>query len=207
MPLLFIFDMDDVLVDYDWRVRMAALETATGLSLAELRRRWWTPEGEFRAEAGGFDGPDDYLAAFRSAIGVDLPEAEWVRIRGSAMRARPAMLAAAARASELGTITLLTNNGPLTGRHLGTLAPEVAELFGEHAFTSSHYGARKPDPVVFERVLERYGVRADDAFFADDLPDNIASARSLGITSHHVLGDHPEALLDAIESFAAARAA
>lgn len=206
MPLLFIFDMDDVLVDYDWRTRMAGLESLTGVPFAELRRRWWTADGEFAAEAGGFEGADHYLAAFRSAIGVEVDEHEWVRVRGSAMRPRPGMLAAAARASELGTITLLTNNGPLAGRHLATLAPEVAELFGDHAFTSSDYGARKPHPEVFERVLERYGVAASDAFFADDLPENIAGARSLGITAHHVLGDHPELLLEAIESFAAARA-
>ena len=123
------------------------------------------------------------------------------------MTPRPGMLAAAARAAELGTITLLTNNNPLTGRHLDTLAPEVAALFGDHAFTSSEYGARKPDPVVYERVLARYGVPASDAFFADDLADNIAGARSIGIQSHHVLGDHPEALLAAIEAFAASRAA
>lgn len=206
MPLLFIFDMDDVLVDYDWRTRMAGLEAVTGVPFADLRRRWWTADGEFAAEAGAFDGADHYLAAFRSAIGVDVDEHEWVRVRGAAMRPRPGMLAAAARASELGTITLLTNNGPLAGRHLATLAPEVAALFGEHAFTSSDYGARKPDPVVFERVLDRYGAVAGDTFFADDLPDNIAGARSLGITSHHVLGDDPDLLLAAIESFAASRA-
>lgn len=206
MPLLYIFDMDDVLVDYDWRVRMAGLAAATGVSFAELRRRWWHERGEFAAEAGGFADADAYLAAFRAAVGVDIAEQEWVRIRGSAMRPRPGMLAAAARAGELGTITLLTNNGPLAGRHLTTLAPEVAALFGDHALTSSHYGARKPDPVVFERVLDAYGVEASDAFFADDLADNIEAARSLGITAHHVLGDEPEALRAAIEDFAAARA-
>lgn len=205
MPLLFIFDMDDVLVDYDWRVRMAGLEAATGMPYPELRRRWWHDRGEFAAEAGAFADGDDYLAAFRTAIGVDVDEQEWVRVRGAAMRPRPAMLAAAAAAREFGTITLLTNNGPLAGRHLPTLAPEVVALFGDHAFTSSDYGARKPDPEVFERVLARYGVRPDEAFFADDLAENIAGARSLGITAHHVLGDDAVALGAAIEAFAASR--
>jgi glucose-1-phosphatase len=204
MTLLFIFDMDDVLVDYDWRTRMAGLTELTGLPLAELRRRWWHTGGELRAEAGGFDGADDYLAAFRDAIGTDVTEDDWVRIRGSAMTPRPDALAAVRRASELGQVTLLTNNGPLTQRHLARLAPEVAELFGEHALTSSHYGARKPDPVVFERVLEAYGARAADAFFADDLEENVAGAASLGITTY-LYGDAP-GLLAAIESFARDRA-
>ena len=54
MTLLFLFDMDDVLYDYDWRARMAGLTALTGLDLAELRRRWWHDEGEWAAEAGRF---------------------------------------------------------------------------------------------------------------------------------------------------------
>lgn len=207
VPLLFIFDMDDVLVDYDWRARMAGLAAATGLPVPVLRERWWLAEGgELAAEAGAFADADEYFAAFLAATGVSIAEDEWVRVRAAAMRPRPGMLAAAERAAELGTITLLTNNGPLAGRHLPRLAPEVAGLFGEHAYTSSDYGARKPDPVVFERVLARYGASAGEAFFADDLAPNIAGARGVGITSHHVLGDDPASLLAAIESFAASRA-
>ena len=203
MTLLFIFDMDDVLVDYDWRTRMAGLTELTGLPLGELRRRWWHDRGELLAEAGGFDGPDAYLAAFREAIHPDITEDDWVRIRGAAMTARPDAIAAVRQAGELGQVTLLTNNGPLTQKHLRTLAPEVAEVFGDHLYTSSHYGARKPDPVVFERVLDAYGVRAAEAFFADDLEENIAGAASVGITTYHY-GD-ARGLLAAIEAFAAAR--
>ena len=54
MSLLFIFDMDDVLYDYDWRLRMSAMTEITGLPLDELRRRWWHDDGEWAAEAGGF---------------------------------------------------------------------------------------------------------------------------------------------------------
>lgn len=205
MSLLFVFDMDDVLYDYDWRVRMAALSEATGHPVAELRRRWWHETGELHAEAGGFEDADAYLAAFRSALEVDLDEHEWVRIRGSAMTPRPAALAAVRRAAELGRVTLLTNNGPLVHKHLPTLAPELVGLFGEHLHTSSHYGARKPDPIVFERVLAAYGVPAEHAFFADDLPENVAGAASIGITTYHY--GTAEGMLAAIEAFAAERAA
>ena len=58
MTRLFIFDMDDVLYDYDWRHRMAGMTELTGLSLAEMRRLWWHDEGEWAAEAGGFATPE-----------------------------------------------------------------------------------------------------------------------------------------------------
>lgn len=201
--LLFIFDMDDVLYDYDWRVRMAGLTAVTGIPLAELRERWWHDGGELAAEAGGFDTADSYLRAFSTAIGVDVSEQEWVRIRGSAMTPWPKSIAAVARAAELGQVTLLTNNGPLTARHLPALAPELVPIFGDNLFTSSDYGARKPNPEVFQSVLERYGVDAEDAFFADDLAVNIEGARSVGITGH--LFVTPEKLLAAIEDFPASR--
>ena len=161
MTLLFIFDMDDVLYDYDWRVRMAGMTELTGLPLDELRRRWWHDQGEWRAEAGGYATAEEYLSAVESALGVQLDEDEWVRVRGDAMTVWPESLEAVRRASELGRVTLLTNNGALVHKHLATLAPELVDLFGaEHLFTSSHYGARKPDPAVFRSVLESYGLPA-----------------------------------------------
>ncbi len=200
--MLFIFDMDDVLYGYDWRHRMAAMTELTGLDLSQLRERWWNDEGEWAAEAGVYSTAEDYLDALRAALGVHLDEADWVRARGAAMTPWRDSLAAAERASRYGTITLLTNNGALTSKHLQTLAPDLLPVFGgDHMFTSSDYGARKPDPTVFRRVLDRYGADASDTFFADDMAQNVAGAESIGITGH--VFRSPAGLLDAIEAFAA----
>ncbi|MEO7123137.1 MAG: HAD family phosphatase [Lacisediminihabitans sp.] len=201
MSLLFIFDMDDVLYDFDWYRRMETLTAITGLPLEELRERWWNQGGEAAAEAGHYRSAEEYLEAFNQAIGHKLSEDQWIAARGGAMTPYPESIAAVERAAELGQVTLLTNNGPLTSKYLRALAPDLVPVFGDHLFTSSDYGSRKPNPEVFTAVLERYGVAPRDAFFADDLPENIAGAQSLGITSH--LFTEPNGLLDAIEAFAA----
>ncbi len=122
------------------------------------------------------------------------------------MTVRPEALAAVARAAELGRVTLLTNNGPLVGENLTTLAPELVPLFGvEHLRSSSSYGARKPDPRVFDEVLRAYDEPAERTFFADDMAVNVEGARSIGITAH-LYGD-AAGLLAAIEDFARARSA
>lgn len=205
MTSLFIFDMDDVLYDYDWRTRMNGMAALTGLTFSEMRALWWHDEGEWAAEAGVFATAEAYLAAFEAAIGQSVDEQEWVRIRGSAMTPRPESIAAVERAAELGDITLLTNNGALTAKHLHELAPALVPLFGEHLLTSSHYGARKPNPVVFERVLDAYDRQPSEAFFVDDMPENVAGAASIGITAH--LYRSPKAMLEAIEAFAVRAAA
>ena len=203
MTLLFLFDMDDVLYDYDWRARMAGLTRLTGLDLHELRRRWWHDDGEWAAEAGRFPDAASYHAAFVAAIGAPVSVEDWVDNRRSAMTPWPASIAAVERAAELGRVSLLTNNGPLVGAHLPIIAPEIAPLFGDHLRTSSWYGARKPDTAVFDRVLAAYEADPADVFFADDLPQNVAAAASRGITAH--LFTSPEALLAAVEGFAASR--
>ncbi|PRY69596.1 putative hydrolase of the HAD superfamily [Glaciihabitans tibetensis] len=203
MTLLFIFDMDHVLYGYEWDRRIAGLSAATGLPPAEVRARWWDAGREVQAEAGAFRTGDEYIAAFSDAMDTTITKDEWVRIRGEAMTPWPDSIAAAARARRYGQVTLLTNNGALVGESLGVLAPALAPVFGEHLLTSSAYGARKPDPQVFSNVLARYGIAAEDAFFADDLAINVAGAASIGISAHQFLT--AEGMCAAIDEFAMSR--
>lgn len=201
--LLFLFDMDEVLVHYDWRVRMAALAEYTGHTFEELRRRWWDCGDEARAEAGHFADGDAYLAAFAEAMGCDVSEDDWARIRGAAMTELPERIEAVRIAAEHGRVALLTNNGPLAGRWIGRWAPSLPPLFGEHLDTTSNFGARKPEPEVFERALAHHGVPAERAFFADDMPVNVDAARAVGI--HAVLVEEHTDLREAVRAFVAAR--
>ncbi|WP_254787050.1 HAD family phosphatase [Curtobacterium sp. MCBA15_001] len=201
--LLFLFDMDDVLVRYDWETRMAGLTAITGHDLGELRRRWWLSGNEQRAEAGGFADADAYLAAFQQAMGCTVPESEWARVRGAAMTELPERIEAVRIASEHGRVALLTNNGPLAGRWISTWAPSLPPLFGDHLDTTSNFGARKPEPEVFERAVAHHGARPEDTFFADDMPENVAGARSVGI--HAVLVEHDTDLRVAVRAFVATK--
>jgi len=199
--VLFLFDMDDVLCDYDWRTRMAALTARTGHDLSELRRRWWASGLEFAAEAGEPADADEYLAVVSAAIGADIPREEWVRIRAEATTPRPDALDAVRTAAECGQVALLTNNSILIHEHLHEVAPELAELMGrEHLHASAYFGARKPDPIVYARAMQHYGASPSETFFTDDRTENVAGAESLGVTGH--VYRHAAGLRDAIESFA-----
>ena len=203
--LLFLFDMDEVLVRYDWRVRMAALAEFTGHDFDELRRRWWDCGHEQRAEAGHFADGDAYLAAFVEAMECDVPEDDWARIRGAAMTELPERIEAVRIAAEHGRVGLLTNNGPLAGRWIHRWAPSLPPLFGEHLDTTSTFGARKPEPEVFVRAMAHHGVPAERTFFADDMPINVEGARSVGI--HAVLVEEQTDLRDEVLAFVAAKRA
>jgi hypothetical protein len=133
--MLFVFDMDQVLYEYDWQHRMSVMTELTGLSLTELRDRWWNAAGEGAAEAGAYPSADSYLAAVCEALGTTVSQRDFLRARGSAMTAWPVSLEAVARAASHGTVTLLTNNGPLV---LAAVEAFAAERAHAHAHAHAH---------------------------------------------------------------------
>ena len=44
-------------------------------------------------------------------------------------------------------------------------------------------GVRKPEPAIYELVLERLGVDAHECVFLDDLGPNLKPARAMGMTT------------------------
>jgi 2-haloacid dehalogenase len=46
---------------------------------------------------------------------------------------------------------------------------------------SAFEGVAKPDPRVFELLLDRFGLNAASTLFIDDSPNNVAAARGVGI--------------------------
>ncbi len=42
----------------------------------------------------------------------------------------------------------------------------------------------KPDPAIYRLALDRFGLRAEEALFVDDVPANIAGAQSVGMRGH-----------------------
>ena len=57
---------------------------------------------------------------------------------------------------------------------------EFAKYF-EQLFYSSRLGIKKPDPQLFQHVLEAMRVTADECVFIDDKIENVNAARGLGM--------------------------
>ena len=62
----------------------------------------------------------------------------------------------------------------------------VDEIF-ELVVDSGFEGVRKPDPVIYQRTVERLGdgIASGDCLFVDDVEVNVAAARELGMTAVH----------------------
>jgi len=68
-------------------------------------------------------------------------------------------------------------------------------------FLSYRIGTRKPDPTIFRHVLDRLGVTGWNCFFIDDRPENIETARAVGIEAHQFLPENYSAIREAAVNF------
>jgi putative hydrolase of the HAD superfamily len=82
---------------------------------------------------------------------------------------------------ERGFYTLLLSN--IDGDIIPLLEekhPEVFKLFDDTVL-SADVGMLKPDPAIYEYVLEKYNLNPEETYFLDDEPINVESAREFGI--------------------------
>jgi putative hydrolase of the HAD superfamily len=80
-------------------------------------------------------------------------------------------------------MALLTNNVREWEPRWRTMVPidEIFELVVDSAFV----GCRKPEPHIYEILLERLGVEAAGCLFIDDVEVNCEAARELGMAAVH----------------------
>ena len=79
---------------------------------------------------------------------------------------------------------LLSNAFSDTRQSLNSRFPRLLPIFDVSIF-SAEVGLAKPDPRFYQLILDKLGVKADEAVFVDDFIENVAGARALGIKAVH----------------------
>jgi 2-haloacid dehalogenase len=180
-----VFDLGGVLVD--WQPHLAWVEELGSREAAEafmdrigfraLNMR--ADNGEaFTDLAGELDDPEDarrlrdYVRLYPRTVEHAVP-GSWEIV--DRLRARGTPLHA------------ITNWSAETWPRGLTVQPRLAEVFGV-IVVSGQEGVMKPDPRIYEILLERAGLAAADCVFIDDGPHNVEGARAVGIDGIHFTG-------------------
>ena len=181
---LIVFDLDETLIDFVPARRLNYLANLTGLAQERIHASIWGSDFEHSAEQGAYATGEAYLAGFNERLGFELTRDQWVAARRAAMRVRPDVVAVAAELRSHFELALLTNNGALLRESLPVLVPEVCALI-HRLHASCDFGARKPDPEVFARLVRRYGIAPARALFIDDHEEFVVGARGAGLAAIH----------------------
>ncbi|MFN8621718.1 MAG: HAD family phosphatase [Chloroflexota bacterium] len=195
-PSTVIFDLGAVLIDWDPRYVYRDLfpgDTA-GMEafLADVTSATWNHQ---------MDAGKPWADAIAELVAIhperrELIEAYWTRWPEMLHSDIPGTVAILRELRDAGVrILALTNWSAETF----PVARERFDFLGwfEGIVVSGEEGVAKPDPAIFELLLERYGVDARTALFVDDRAENVAAAEALGMGG--VVFTSPGALRTALE--------
>lgn len=148
-------------------------------------------DGAFaRFERGeiGMEEFDGLFAAETRAAGFEIRGAEFATLLDVALK--PEMIAALARVKRAGLKTgCITNNFPSMesdgSPRMEERRTELKRIFEDfdHVIESSKVGVRKPEPRIYEMMLEALTLPAAACIFIDDLGVNLKPAREMGMTT------------------------
>jgi len=186
---LIVFDMDGVLAEIDRGRRLHHLSLFTGRTPASLQALIFDSDFEREAERGAYATGTEYLSALNQRIGAALTRSQWIHARRIAMTPLTETMRAAEQLAEKFRIVTLTNNGPLLKESIHEILPQVASIFGPGFHATFEFGARKPEPEVFERLLAHEQIDPERALFIDDDPGHIAGAKSIGMHAFEFPGE------------------
>lgn len=176
------FDFDGVLRNWDYD--QARVEELYGISLDAFREVAFAPEN------------------FEPAIRGVITDGEWVSNIGQILKksfsdqdVARAMETWSSRTGELVPevldiirecklrlpVALVTNATTKLTRDLESLG--IDDLF-DHVINASEVGSVKPEPEIYLHALKLAGVEPHEAFFTDDLPENVEAAERLGYVGH-----------------------
>jgi len=181
---LALFDLDNTLVDRQAAHRRWAESFATRYGLGEKAVAWLC-----EADEDGFARRDVVFAGARDRFGLDEPVADLVRAYRveypTYFRPDDQVSRSLERLRRAGWRIGVVTNGPVT-QHVKMERAGLSDLV-DACGVSDEVGAAKPDPRIFEAVIERCGGRpagAGSAWMVGDAPQaDIDGGRGVGLST------------------------
>jgi glucose-1-phosphatase len=179
-PKFIYFDLGNVLVYFDHWIACRQMADVAGLTAERVWQVVFQTDLEHRYESGQVDDHGFY-DAFCQATGTQ-PDYEQLRIAGSDIfRLNHSLLPVVAQIDAAGyPLGILSNTSPAHWDWVTAGRFGIVNLAFDLAALSYEIGACKPEPRIFAAAARLAGVRPEEIFFVDDMPENVAAARQAG---------------------------
>ncbi|MCK0517338.1 HAD-IA family hydrolase [Williamsia sp. DF01-3] len=164
---------------------MIALEAELGLDTGVLVEPFRTGDAFAEAELGQTTVAECFAtwrAAFEEQWGIRLRSRQLFGALGSAGEPNATVIDLVSGLAGRYRLAVLTNNIAEMRDRWQSLVP--IELF-ETVIDSSEVGVRKPDPAVYQLLLDRLELEPHEVAFVDDTMPNVEAARKIGMLGIH----------------------
>lgn len=201
-----IFDLGDVILNIDVPIASKSFADLSGREQSEIVSIFKENELFRQFETGLMDEPtfrnyvreilnfpdlsDEAIDTAWNSLLLDLPPERVELLRKLATSYRLFLL------SNTSSIHITQVNKILEA---STGVKKLEDLF-EIVFLSYEMGLMKPDTRIYQDVLDKAGLKAEETLFLDDNADNIRGAAQLGIETIHV--QKPVTILEYLKDYA-----
>jgi putative hydrolase of the HAD superfamily len=169
--------MGHVFVDFEWETVCLGFCQIAGLSLDKLRARF-SEVAKLGYESGRIS-TDDFLAEINSRLTTKITRSQFEQLWTATFRENCQMAELMQRLKAQRPLYLLSNTNEIHYNFLQSKF-DVARHF-EELILSYEVGCSKPDAAIYEEVLRRSGLPAEQHLFIDDLGCNVEAAEKVGM--------------------------
>ncbi len=181
---LLVFDMGHVFVDFTWADVCKGFYERAGMTAEQFKEVL-----AFVGSLGYEDGrvmTEGFVKALNEKLSLSMTTAEFDELWNFGFHENVEMAALLEELGKRYPLYLLSNTNESHYDFLsGTF--KVHRHFQE-LILSHKVGFTKPDPRIYQEVLTRSGLAANEIVFVDDLERNVAAAAALGINSIRFIG-------------------
>ncbi|MEM9264216.1 MAG: HAD family phosphatase [Cyanobacteria bacterium P01_F01_bin.13] len=193
-----IFDLGGVIVNLDYGLTIQALSELAGYDITQQYSQQIQADifskfevgtitvAEFRQglmELLKFEASDEALDQAWSALILDFPPERVELVRQIGQRKRIFLL------SNINELHLATSDRKFTeamGTDIGTLADQFERAYYSHLVCD-----RKPNPSIFQRVVDENNLDPSKTLFLDDTAHNLIGAQKIGLQTLHITQENP----------------
>jgi len=176
----FLFDIGNVLVRFDYGRVFRALAEEVGDERVGLLEPGIRALGQ-EMERGALSS-DEFVGEVVGQLGGKVGAEEFRRVFNDIFWLNEPMESLVAQLRGRVPLYLFSNTSELHERHLFASYPVFRQFDG--GFYSWSAGCMKPDESFYHGALAELGLAPSEIAYVDDLPDNIATGRRIGLVSH-----------------------
>jgi epoxide hydrolase-like predicted phosphatase len=178
-PRAIIFDLGKVLIPFDFGIAYRRIEDVCTYSLSEIASRM-TKIGVARKFETGVISPEEFVEAVTRELEIDMAHENFREIWNCIFL--PKLLVpeeVIERLSARYRLVLLSNTNAMHFESIQQRYPVLRHF--HHLVLSYQVGMMKPDAAIYRYAAEAAECAPEECLFIDDLAENVAGARSVGM--------------------------
>lgn len=189
-----IVDLGNVIIDISFDQVIKEMAKISGKSFESLKPKFKVDKAHKEFERGNID-EEAYRIHWNKQFDVALSETEFYQVWNAVfLDVRPQMLAFLTEVRKQYRIVLLSNTNESHHHYFKKACKKELALF-EKLFYSFEMGCRKPELIIFEKVLDYLKLDASHCLFLDDSKDNVIASEQAGIKGM-LITDFPQMVVD-----------